>query len=75
MGRASPVRHGFCRHSRLFLVVSVSAGRDEEKREGRMEIKSYLAPFVVAFLVCGGAFLLLDVAVMNMQGLSLIFEQ
>ncbi len=40
-----------------------------------MEIKNYLAPFIVAFLVCGGVFLLLDVAVMNMQGLSLIFEQ
>lgn len=75
MGRTGPVCRGFRRHSRLFLVASVSALRDGEKREGIMEIKSYLAPFIVAFLVCGGVFLLLDMAVMNMQGLSLIFEQ
>ena len=35
---------------------------------------SYLVPFVAAFLVSGASFLLMDMAVMNMQGLSLFFE-
>ena len=33
-----------------------------------------LVPFVAAFLVSGAAFLLMDMVVMNMQGLSLFFE-
>ncbi|MFQ5623445.1 MAG: hypothetical protein ACE5FS_08615 [Paracoccaceae bacterium] len=40
-----------------------------------MDIKGYLLPFVVALLVFAVAFLLLDTAVMNMQGLSLIFHR
>ena len=39
-----------------------------------MESNGYLVPFVAAFLVSGVAFLLMDIAVMNMQGLSLFFE-
>ncbi len=39
-----------------------------------MESKGYLVPFVVALVVCGAAFLLMDVAVMNMQGLNLIYQ-
>ena len=38
-------------------------------------MKQTLVPFVVAFLICGAAFIVLDYAVMTMQGLSLIFEQ
>ena len=34
----------------------------------------YLAPFAVAFAVFVGAFLLLDLAVMSLQGLSLFFS-
>ncbi len=37
-------------------------------------MKGYLVPFVAAFVVCAAAFLALDVAIMNAQGLSLIFE-
>ncbi len=40
-----------------------------------MNMKGYVVPFVGALVVCLAAFLLLDVAIMNMQGLSLIFEQ
>ena len=39
-----------------------------------IESKGYLVPFVTAFLACAAAFLLMDLAVMNMQGLSLIFQ-
>ena len=37
-------------------------------------MQGYVLPFVIALVVCAGGFLLLDVAVMNMQGLSLIFH-
>lgn len=37
-------------------------------------MKQTIVPFVAAFVVCAAAFLLLDYAVMAMQGLSLIFE-
>ena len=40
-----------------------------------MNAKGYVLPFVVALAVGAGAFLLLDMAVMNMQGLSLIFHK
>ena len=40
-----------------------------------MDIKGYLPPFAAAFVVCVGAFLLLDMAIMNLQGLSLIYNQ
>lgn len=38
-------------------------------------MKGYLVPFLTAFVVCAFAFVLLDWAVMNMQGLTLIFER
>jgi hypothetical protein len=34
-----------------------------------------MLPFMVAFAISAGVFLLLDAAVMNMQGLSLIFHK
>jgi len=40
-----------------------------------MDIKNSLLPFTIAFVVCAAAFVLLDTALMNMQGLSLIFGQ
>jgi hypothetical protein len=40
-----------------------------------MDIKGYLLPFAAALVVFAVAFLLLDMAVMNMQGLSLIFHK
>ena len=40
-----------------------------------MDIKGYFLPFAAALVVFAVAFLLLDMAVMNMQGLSLIFHQ
>lgn len=38
-----------------------------------MEMKSRMVSFIVAFVAFCVVFLLLDVAVMNMQGLNLIF--
>ena len=40
-----------------------------------MDIKGYFLPFAAALVVCAATFLLLDTAVMNMQGLSLIFHK
>ncbi len=37
-------------------------------------MKDHLVPFALAFLAFGAAFLGLDAAVMNLQGLSLIFH-
>ena len=37
-------------------------------------MKEYLASFGVAFVVFAVAFLALDIAIMNLQGLSLIFR-
>jgi hypothetical protein len=37
-------------------------------------MKDYILPFVVAFIICGVAFIGLDAAIMELQGLSLIFE-
>jgi|TARA_B100000959_G_C14505371_1_gene428983 hypothetical protein len=39
-----------------------------------MDFKNYLLPFLAAFVLSAAAFLLLDLAMMNLQGLSLIFE-
>ena len=39
-----------------------------------MKNNGYLVPFIAAFVVTGAAFLLMDVAIMNMQGLTLFFE-
>jgi hypothetical protein len=39
-----------------------------------VNVNGYLVPFVAAFVVCAAAFLALDVAVMNAQGLTLLFE-
>ncbi len=38
-------------------------------------MKGYFVPFVAAFVAFVAGFLLLDTAVMAMQGLSLIFQQ
>jgi hypothetical protein len=40
-----------------------------------MNTRGYVLPFLVALVICAGAFLALDAAVMNMQGLSLIFHK
>ncbi len=37
-------------------------------------MKSYIIPFAVTFVLCGVGFLILDVVIMSLQGLSLIFE-
>jgi hypothetical protein len=37
-------------------------------------VKNYLASFGIAFVVFAAAFLALDIAIMNLQGLSLIFS-
>ena len=39
-----------------------------------MQNKGILIPFIAALLVSAVAFLLMDMAVMNMQGLNLFFE-
>lgn len=40
-----------------------------------MGMKGYLVPFLAAFVVCAVAFVLLDWAIMNAQGLTLVFER
>jgi hypothetical protein len=40
-----------------------------------MNAKGYVLPFIAALAVFAATFLLLDIAVMNMQGLSLIFHK
>ena len=40
----------------------------------QIESSGYLVPFVAAVVVSGVAFLLLDMVLMNMQGLNLFFE-
>lgn len=40
-----------------------------------MDIKGRFLPFVAAFVACLAMFVLFDTAVMNMQGLNLIFHQ
>ncbi len=37
-------------------------------------MKSTIIPFAVAFALCAAGFLILDVVIMNLHGLSLIFE-
>ena len=37
-------------------------------------MKGYVAPFFIAFTVCAALFLLLDLGVMNLMGLTLFFE-
>ncbi len=37
-------------------------------------MKGYIVPFVAAFVVCAVVFLGIDYALMNLQGLSLIFR-
>lgn len=39
-----------------------------------MNIKSHILPFIAALVACAAAFLLMDIVIMNMQGLSLIFQ-
>jgi hypothetical protein len=39
-----------------------------------MKMKSYVVPFAVMFVLFGVGFLILDVVIMSLQGLSLIFE-
>ena len=39
-----------------------------------MKRNGYLVPFLAALVVSGALFLLMDMAVMNMQGLTLFFE-
>ncbi len=39
-----------------------------------MTIKSFFLPFILALVAFAVGFLLLDLAMMNMQGLSLIFH-
>lgn len=37
-------------------------------------MKSYIIPFAVTFVLFGVGFLILDVVIMSLQGLSLVFE-
>jgi hypothetical protein len=39
-----------------------------------MTMKSYIIPFAVTFVLFGVGFLILDVVIMSLQGLSLVFE-
>jgi len=38
-------------------------------------MKGYVLPFLATFVVCAFAFVLLDWAIMNAQGLTLIFQR
>jgi len=66
VGRPGSLLHCFGIDRGVFLVVCAGLG---------MDIKNHLLPFLAAFVLCAAAFLLLDMAMMNLQGLSLIFEQ
>jgi hypothetical protein len=37
-------------------------------------MRAYLVPFVVALVVCATLFVLLDLGVMNLMGLTLFFD-
>ena len=37
-------------------------------------MKSYVMPFFVALIVCATLFVLLDIGVMNLMGLTLFFD-
>jgi hypothetical protein len=37
-------------------------------------VKAYLVPFVVALVACATLFVLLDLGVMNLMGLTLFFD-
>jgi hypothetical protein len=37
-------------------------------------MKDYVVPFLAAFVISGAVFLGIDIAVMSLQGLSLIFH-
>lgn len=37
-------------------------------------MKGYVVPFIAAFLISGVIFLAVDIAIMNLQGLSLIYH-
>lgn len=37
-------------------------------------MKSYVAPFFIALITCAALFLLLDLGVMNLMGLTLFFN-
>jgi len=39
-----------------------------------MTMKSYIIPFAVTFVLWGVGFLILDIVIMRLHGLSLIFE-
>ena len=39
-----------------------------------MKGNGYFIPFIAALVISGALFLLMDMAVMNMQGLNLFFE-
>jgi hypothetical protein len=41
---------------------------------GAVNMKGHLVPYLVALVIFSGGFVLLDLALMNMQGLSLIFQ-
>jgi hypothetical protein len=71
MGRAGSIHHRARSADSVFLVVCSSLA----KETGMLDMKGYFLPFVVALVVCAAAFLLLDTALMNMQGLNLIFHK
>jgi hypothetical protein len=74
LGRSGPVYQRAGSAVRFFLVVCAGLGVRIEGRN-MMDIKGYLLPFAGALVVFAAAFLLLDTAIMNMQGLSLIFHR
>jgi len=74
LGRTGPVHHRAGPVDGIFLVVRAGLGFFGSKSKA-MDIKGYLLPFAAALVVFAVAFLLLDMAVMNMQGLSLIFHK
>jgi hypothetical protein len=45
-----------------------------ELNEESMNFKNRILPFIAALVACAAAFLLMDMIIMNMQGLSLIFH-
>ena len=61
----------------VLILIFFSGGSyvpDLERRSVIMSFRTKLLSFVVALIVCGTSFLLLDIALMNAQGLSLFFQ-
>ena len=70
-----PGRDRHCSSSCWWPSWPFSGGFYERHRiRGQCGMKSYVAPFFIALITCAALFLLLDLGVMNLMGLTLFFN-